>query len=121
MKRFVMLIALALCVGCDAETEQNNLKVNTERDRESLLHPELVGTLPDGQGVYRATVCAPRLRADSRARYFDYYDHHIYLISGDGTNFSPNVTTINTEVSSGKTTENSVQVLVNGKIYVEKQ
>lgn len=117
--RLLPIILVALCSCSDPVRERENINNNNYRNQNSIDNPSLVGTLPDGKKLYVIRLVNPRLM--NSTTYYDHLDHYVYLISSDGTNFDSNVQTINYQEPQGKTSQNIAEVIINGKVYVERQ
>jgi major membrane immunogen (membrane-anchored lipoprotein) len=92
----IVLISLCLLSGCS----QYNSPEVMSKNRLTLSGPgETVGTLPDGRRVSRYEI-------DMGA---DMHDHWIYVVDGSITK--------NVTVSNGKSSSNTVEVMVDGVKY----
>ncbi|RTK95554.1 MAG: hypothetical protein EKK64_06945 [Neisseriaceae bacterium] len=100
MKKFfvvmIFLSILFLLFGCEGRNDPSVIKQNEET---LSGEGEYVGILPDGRKVSRYPIET------------GYRNHFLYLVEDSDT------VTINRSVSSGKTTVNIVEVIIDGKKF----
>lgn len=108
MKTEVAALFLLALVGCsDSPTvEQERRQIAQKVDEQAVLKPQLVVTLPDGREVYRIKITNTPASCDSGCGA-NGQPHFVYFVG--------ETLTVNRVVSSGKSTRNEVEVIVNGK------
>lgn len=102
LKFILPILPIIALSGC---TDINDPEVQANNKSELASGGTYVGTLPDGR-----IITSYRIDRGNG----DYHAHYIYTISDNSS------VTVNHAVPAGKTTQNAVEVYINGKTYVEK-
>ena len=95
MKKLFLIILF--CLGCTGRNDPTVIKQNENTLSSS---GEYVGVLPDGRKVTRYVI-------DTGSNH----DHYLYVIENTKSS------TVNSIISSGKTTRNNVNVIIDGQRY----
>lgn len=106
---FLISLALLGCIESPAskaakESEVAALKLS---DAKAAQTPEQMFMLPDGRVLYRIKITARQAESECNSCRLPSAPHWVYIAGSD--------LTINKSVTSGKSTVNEVQVLIDGK------
>ena len=96
MNKKILILLFLLFLGCD-DVSESDLSIKNEKTLKR--GGEYVGTLPDGRKITRYEI----------DRGCCKHNHWIYIVSGS--------ISINSTETIGKTTHNSVQVIIDGIEY----
>lgn len=94
---FIALLSIGFLSGCGGRSPE----LCKQKTEYNFDHPHKVGVL-NGRELYRVRVVN-----------YDIHDHYVYFFKN-----SDDVITMNRTVSQGKTTINTVQVIIDGKPYI---